>query len=224
MRGVAYALVFAAVAGCPGRAWAQESPAAACEARARGIAAALDADSRRMRVWYWGWMAAGAALIAGQAVLAGVVEGDQRTEFIAGSATSVLIPTILLVHPPFVLSDAPALDARLQATTVGGTLGDPCIALDRARELLARDAQDAALSTGWLAHALAIGVNVGVGLLLGVVYDDWWGAAKQTIGGIAVGELQILTFPTGALRAQANLGSLSAGTGSLGALGFGGTF
>jgi hypothetical protein len=177
-----------------------------------------------MRVWYWSWMAAGAALIAGQAVLAGVVEGDERTEFIAGSATSLLIPTILLVHRPLVLGDAPVLDARLQATTVDGALGDPCIALARAHELLARDAADAALTTGWLAHALAIGVNVGVGLLLGVGYGDWWGAAKQTIGGIAVGELQILTFPTGALRAEANFGAGSLGASSPGTLRFGGVF
>jgi hypothetical protein len=108
------------------------------------------------------------------------------------------------------------LAARLQATTVDGSLGDACIALARARELIERDARDEAFTTGWLAHAFAIGVNFGVGLLLGVGFHDWSGAAKQAVGGSAVGELQILTLPAGALREQE--------LGRPGSLGFAGTF
>jgi hypothetical protein len=101
-----------------------------------------------------------------------------------------------------VLADAPLLDARIAATTVDGRLGDPCVVLPRAREILLRDARDQAFNTGWFAHAFVIGGNIALGLFLGLAYGDWAGAAKQAIGGSAVGELQILTLPTGALTAR----------------------
>ena len=173
-----------------------------CETRARAIATAMDLDARRTRVWYWAWMAAGTALLAGQATLAPLVRGNDRVEFVAGAATSVFIPGFLLLHPPSVLGDSIVLDDRIDATTAGGVLGDACIALDRARELLARDAADESFATGFVAHAFVIGGNIAVGLLLGLAFHDWWGAAKQAVGGSAVGELQILTLPAGALRAK----------------------
>jgi hypothetical protein len=175
---------------------------AQCEDEVRSVTATLDADARGTRVWYWSWMAAGTALIVGQGTWAALAQGDMRVELVTGAAASVFIPTVLLVHPPLVRSDAPLLDARLNATTVDGTLGDSCVALQRARELLHRDADDQALATGWAAHAFVIGGNIALGLLLGLGFHDWWGAAKQAVGGSAVGELQILTLPTGALRAR----------------------
>ncbi|HEV3191483.1 MAG TPA: hypothetical protein VGY54_13335 [Polyangiaceae bacterium] len=177
-------------------------PMQQCERDARAIAAALDIDARRTRVWYWAWMATGTALLVGQATLAPLVHGDERVEFAAGAATSVFIPAILALHPPSVLGDALVLDARLNATTVDGRLGDSCIARERARELLARDAADEALATGWIAHSFVIGGNIAVGLLLGLAFHDWWGGGKQALGGSIVGELQILTLPVGALKAR----------------------
>jgi hypothetical protein len=178
------------------------SPGRDCAEATRTIAATLDRDARRTRVWYWSWMAAGTALLVGQAALATLVEGDARVEYVVGAGTSVFIPGVLLLHSPRVLADAPLLDARLADTTVEGTLGDPCIALRRAREILRRDADDQALSTSWFAHVFVVGSNVAIGLLLGVGRHDWWGAAQQAVGGSAVGELQILTLPGGALRAR----------------------
>jgi hypothetical protein len=204
-RAAATAVVYTLLAGPgAGQAHAQAaSPAQRCAQRAHAIAAALDLDARRTRVWYWSWMAAGSALLVGQTALAAAVQGDSRIEFLVGAGTSVFIPSVLLLHPPRVLGDAQILDARLQATTVDETLGDACLALSRARELLERDADDEALATGWFAHVFVIGGNVAAGLLLGIAFHDWWGAAKQAAGGTAVGELQILTLPGGALRASA---------------------
>jgi hypothetical protein len=205
----AVALLASAILASSGRAMAQ------CENEVRSIATTLDADARGTRVWYWSWMAAGTALIAGQGTAAAFAQGDLRVELATGAAASVFIPAVLLVHPPLVLSDQPLLDARLEATTVGrmpegtgrnetvaGTLGDSCVAVQRARELLERDADDEALATGWFAHAFVIGGNIALGLLLGLGFHDWWGAAKQAVGGSAVGELQILTLPARALGAR----------------------
>jgi hypothetical protein len=177
---------------------------AQCEDEVRSMAATIHADARGTRLWYWGWMAAGTALIAGQGTAAAFAQGDLRTELVTGAAASVFIPTVLLVHPPLVLSDESLLDARLSATTVDSTLGDSCVAAQRARELLRRDADDEALATGWVAHSIAIGGNIALGLLLGLGFHDWWGAAKQAVGGSAVGELQILTLPARSLRARSS--------------------
>jgi len=196
-RGLALALAAVVSLTVVRPARAQES--AACEARLQLIVATLDADARRTRTWYWSWMAIGGGLLAGQAALALVTTGDEQKDFVAGAATSVFIPGMLLVHAPRVLDAAPLLDARLAATTVDGRVGDPCIALPRAEELLDRAADDQALATGWFAHAFVIGGNIAVGLLLGLGFHDWLGAAKQVVGGSIVGEVQILTLPTGAL-------------------------
>jgi hypothetical protein len=208
-RAVAAIVTVALVAGGAPAARAQESTGAGptgadesarCGERLHTIAATLDADARRTRTWYWGWMAAGTTLLAGQTVLASLTTGNTQKDFIAGAATSTFIPAMLLLHPPRVLSDAPLLDARLAATAVDERYGDPCLALPRAQEILARDADDQALTTAWFAHVFVIGGNIAVGLILGLGFHDWFGAAKQAVGGSAVGELQILTLPTGALK------------------------
>ena len=194
------AATLALAVSAPSRGAAQET--SSCDARVHAIATTLDTDARRTRAWYWAWMATGTALLAGQVVLAAVTTGDPRKDFIAGAATSLFIPGALLLKPPAVLDDSLLLDARIAATTVDGQLGDPCVLLPRAREILRRDAHDQAFSTGWFAHAFIIGGNIAVGLLLGLGFQDWAGAVKQAVGGSIVGELQILTLPTGALRAR----------------------
>jgi hypothetical protein len=198
-RTIALTLLLATLTASSG---AQAQEFARCDDRLHSVQLALDGDVRWARFWYWAWMAAGTGLLGGQAALAAVTHGNTQKEYIAGAATSVFIPAVLLVHPPTVLVDAPALDARIQQTSVGGRVGDPCIAVSRAQELLRQDAADEALRTAWYAHTFVIAGNFAVGLFLGLAFHDWFGAAKQAFGGSAVGELQILTTPTGALRAQ----------------------
>lgn len=202
-RAVACALVVATLAA-PGRVCAQEtgSEIARCDAAARTIQRTLDDDARRTRVWYWAWMGTGLALLGGQAALAAVTHDDMQKEFIAGALTSTFIPGMLLLHPPYVLSDSRRLDARLESTSVGGRLGDPCVVLPRAQELLGHSADDQWLATSWFAHVFVIGGNIAVGLILGLGFGDWAGAVKQAVGGSVVGEIQILTLPTGALKAR----------------------
>lgn len=174
-----------------------------CERRLGDIRTAMDDDARRTRVWYWAWMGIGSTLFVGQTVLAAVTTGNPQKDFAVGAFASAFVPGILLLHPPRVLSDADVLRDRLALTTVDGRVGDPCIAMGRATELLSRDADDEALETSWLNHVFVIGGNIVLGLFLGLGFHDWAGAAKQAIGGTIVGEAQILTFPGGALKARA---------------------
>lgn len=208
MRRVIASALVATLLAAPGRARAQarletgDGEIARCDAGVRAIQRTLDENASRMRVWYWSWMAAGTALLGGQTALSAVTTGDTQKDFIAGALTSTFIPGMLLLHPPAVLSDSRRLDERIELTSVGGRLGDPCVVLPRAQELLARSAADQALATGWFAHVFVIGGNIAVGLILGLGFGDWAGAVKQAVGGSAVGELQILTLPTGALKAR----------------------
>jgi hypothetical protein len=171
-----------------------------CESKVTRIAQTLDQDARHARTWRYAWLGIGTAFLAGNVTLAAVGNQDLRPDYVVGATLSAFIPAMLLVHPPEVIAAAETLDARLAATTVGGRLGDPCIALERARELAARSADDEALASGWLAHALVIGGNVAGALVLALGYGHYWpGAALQLFGGSAIGELQVLTAATGAL-------------------------
>lgn len=183
------------------RAHAQTAPE--CDRELGEIRTVLDDDARRTRVWYWAWMGIGSTLFVGQTALAAVTTDNPQKDFAVGAFASAFVPGILLLHPPRVLSDAALLRDRTALTTVGGRVGDPCVVLLRAHELLARDAEDEALETSWLNHVFVIGGNIFLGAVLGLGFHDWLGAAKQAVGGSVVGELQILTFPGGALKARA---------------------
>jgi hypothetical protein len=183
------------------RARAQTAPE--CDRKLGEIRTVLDDDARRTRVWYWAWMGIGSTLFVGQTALAAVTTDNLQKEFAVGAFASAFVPGILLLHPPRVLSDAPLLRDRAALTTVDGRVGDPCVVLLRARELLERNADDEAIETSWLNHVFVIGGDIFLGLVLGLGFHDWAGAAKQAIGGSIVGEVQILTYPGGALKARA---------------------
>jgi hypothetical protein len=195
---VAGVLLASFVAARPARAQSNE----ACDRKLAAIHTALDDDARRTRTWYWAWMGIGSALFVGQTALVPLTTGNLQRELAVGAFASAFVPGILLVHPPRVLSDAAVLRDRLALTTVDGRVGDPCISLWRADDLLRRDADDEALETSWFNHAFIIGGNLFLGLVLGIGFHDWAGFAKQAVGGTIVGELQILTFPGGALKAR----------------------
>lgn len=198
-RAAVASLLLACVLAGP-RARAQT--AAQCDERLGKIRTVLDDDARRTRVWYWAWMGIGSALFVGQGALTAVTTGDMQQDFAVGTFASAFVPGLLLLHPPRVLSDARLLEDRLALTTVDGRVGDPCVALLRAGEIFDRVADDEALQTSWLNHAFVIGGNIALGLFLGLGFHNWSGGVKQFVGGTLVGEVQILTYPGGALKAR----------------------
>jgi len=192
-------LLASLLAGSPARAQTTDE----CDRRLNDIRVVIDEDARHTRVWYWAWMGIGSTFFVAQTTLAAVTTGDTQREFAVGAFASAFVPGILLLHPPRVLSDAEVLRDRLALTTVDGRVGDPCIAVRRAADLLDRAADDEALETSWLNHVFIVGGNIVLGLFLGLGYHDWLGATKQFVGGTIVGEAQILTFPGGSLKARA---------------------
>jgi hypothetical protein len=192
-------LLASVLASTPARA----QTTADCDRRLSDIRTVLDDDARHTRVWYWAWMGIGSTFFVTQTTLAALTTGDVQRDFAVGAFASAFVPGLLLVHPPRVLSDADLLRDRLALTTVEGRVGDPCIAVRRAADLLNRDADDEALQTSWFNHVFVIGGNIVLGLFLGIGFHDWLGATKQIVGGSIVGEAQILTYPGGALKARA---------------------
>jgi|SRR5579862_8495820 len=201
----------AAPTTCPAPAGSSLTLAATDAAlRLAFIRAHMDDQAVRSRTWSRGWGIAGAALIA-EGVIQAVRASNaaDRTDEIVGGSSSMLIPLFILLQPPSVLADQAELEATITQSS------DLCASLVRAEEFLARDANDEAMTTGTLAHVTGIGFNVALGLVLGLGFGHWKGAASVGGGGIVISEVQLLTKPRGAIRAleryrQGDLSSLNA--------------
>lgn len=163
------------------------------------ISERLRADARDGRIWRLGWGLGFAALAVGQAGLA-LTRDDagERAELYVGAAKSALGLVPVLLVPVSAIEDAAVLEGRMAT----GPSGDArCALLPTAEDLLRRSAADEAFARGWLAHALTVAVNGGGLLIIGFGYDRWTTAVAGALIGTAVGEVQIFTRPTAALRA-----------------------
>jgi len=164
------------------------------EVRVRFIREHLERDAANARTWSLGWGLTSLGVAAGSLTLA-ALESDphSRTSDYVWSGVSLLPAAILVLFPLRVMRDARTLDASAPAD---------CAALAHAEEVLERDAEQEAAGIAWYSHALVIGFNVGLGASLGYALDDWGNNALSAGIGIALSEAQILTQPTGALRAR----------------------
>ena len=174
-----------------------------CMRDLRATQTTLDLDARHSRAWRWGWTAIDSALFAGSLALLPLLPDDtKRIEYVVNAGKAAFVVAVLAIHPPRVIADARVLDAHLEATTLDGVVADPCIARARGRELLSGAAGEQAFATGWAAHTFVVTSNVAIGVVEGLLLHDWLGAILQGVGSIVVGEIQIFTQPTGALRAR----------------------
>jgi hypothetical protein len=195
------------------RAFADECPDA--EAHVAFVRDRLDGDAHDGRMWRWGWGLGYAALALGQVGLALTREDEgEQVELYVGAGKSFLglIPVVLLPMPA--LEDAGKVRVE----------GDRCAARLEASRLLARSAEDEAFNRSWLAHTGNVAVNVGGLLIVGVGYDRWLTGTLGAVVGIAVGELQIYTRPTGSLRGRASLNVSPMVTSEAGGLALSGSF
>jgi hypothetical protein len=175
------------------------------------LRATMDDQAARSATWRASWLVMGSFLVAYSFTSAGFASNPtDRANDIVGGSTAILIPVPILLSPPRVLADRATLDARIAQG------GDICATLARAEELLARDAEDQAKATGVFAHATSIGFNVAIGLVLGLGFADWKGAASVGGVGVLIGEGEILSHPRGAIHAldRYRQGDLSSSGGS----------
>ncbi|MBK9262577.1 MAG: hypothetical protein IPM54_22580 [Polyangiaceae bacterium] len=141
--------------------------------------------------WYYGWT----ALSMGQFVWAiATPDKGTRIDMAVGAAASTLgvIPLGVL---PFPARTAQRDLARVPARSPEERRRK----LAFAEHLLEAAAKDQKLRRSWVNHATSIGVSIGVGLVLGVGYGRPIPGLINSIGGIALSELQIWTQPTAAI-------------------------
>ncbi len=147
--------------------------------------------------WWYGWYAGYTALTVGQFTIALAVDDPlARADNVVGAVASSL-GVIPLGFFPFTPRTAAAELRAYPATTPE----------ERRRKLAAAErllhaASDVEIQgRSWLTHALGFSVSLASGLVLGLGYHSTRGAVLNSLGGVALTELQIFTQPTAAIDA-----------------------
>jgi hypothetical protein len=158
------------------------------------IQSRLHEDARRARIWTGAWGAGYSVLTMGQLVLAPAFAPEERVDLYVGAVSSVGGVAALLAVPLDVMADSLALDAL--ATRQPGPVD--CAVLAEAERLLVQSARSEEEGRGWLMQGANVVYNLATGLVLGLFFDRWPSAALTAVSGWLVGEVMILTQPTGA--------------------------
>jgi hypothetical protein len=161
----------------------------------------LSRTAHSARIWKWGWGAG--IIVATAANLAPIpfVARSNRIDWYTGAATTIVGIVPLLIAPLEVIDDSDVLHAKLVArpSAIDANREDVCVLLGDAETRLLRDAKNQADGRRWWLHVGNVVLNSGVGLFLGLGYHHWLAGAFNAIGGTAIGELIILTQPTGTI-------------------------
>jgi hypothetical protein len=149
------------------------------------------------RIWSatfaMGYLGLAAAQIA---VLTASTDQGRRADMAIGAVSSLLGVASIVVLPMQVIVDRPEMEELAPRAAAGD-----CDALARAERIFASDAGSEDFGTSWLMHVGSMLFNIGIGLVQGLGYGRWESGAISAAIGIAVGELQLLTKPTGHVAA-----------------------
>ena len=183
----------AGATGCPEPTGASPSlRRVEAEARLSFIQERLRHDAARAHVWTGAWTGGYALMSVGQLAVTPFLSPADRVDFYVGAASTVGAAAAVLAVPLDVMTDSPALDAR-----IGSKAGpDTCAVLAEAERLLAKDAANEADSAGWMMQAANLSYNLAIGLVLGLVFKHWESGAINAGAGWLIGEAMILTQPT----------------------------
>lgn len=154
----------------------------------------LGAQARYATQWQTTWFLARSAVVASEFGLA-IVSAD------AGDRTDSVIIGLFALAPPVgtllfglrVARDGP----RFLHLDHLDTDASRCAYVARGEQFFARDAKNEDENRGWVQHALHIAGSTALFFILGLGYDHWRNAVLNLVAGIGLGELQILTQPTG---------------------------
>lgn len=151
----------------------------------QGLAAGVGAARRHS----YGWGGVQATSLAVHSTLFFAGPEASRVDRVAGATTAAAGLVVTVLAYPALLRDQPRV-AELASKP------STCARLAEMERLLVVDAQQEARSRSWVRHALSLGFNLAVGLVLGAGYQRWTSAALGSGVSAAVGELIILTRPT----------------------------
>lgn len=180
---------------CPIGPGADPSLAAvSADVRLEFLKSELGAQARYAALWQTSWMVVRTAILAEQVGLAMIASspGDREAATIT-SVFAALPPIGTVLFGLRVAHDGPAF-LRMD----GAEPNLPrCALIARGEELFARSAKNEDDNRGWLQHVLQLGGSAALFAILGFGYGHWRDAIVNGVAGIALGELQILTQPTG---------------------------
>lgn len=198
----------AAATSCPEPKGASPALAALdAEVRLKFLRERLAAELAPTKAWMGAWGGGYGLLTVVQLVLTPFLNDEDRKDFYVGAASSLVGLAAVVALPPAVLTDQPALEAKLASTP------DVCAQLAAAEETLARDADDQRFARAWFFHAANVAFNLGVGLVIGFGFtrpgsafgaadNHWTSAIVNAVVGVGVGEAMILTTPWGLMGAN----------------------
>ncbi len=176
------------------------------ELRLRWIDERLARTAHRAQLWTWGWGAGLGVATVGNLVPLAFVPPNDRIDWYAGAATTIVGIVPLLIAPLDVVGDSRALRTEMAAWRRGADL---CPLLASAEAKLVRDAKNQADGRRWWYHLVNVALNAGVGLFLGLGYDHWLAGGFNAVSGAAIGEAIIFTQPTSSID---DLATYRAGT------------
>lgn len=157
----------------------------------------LESGTAAANRWWYGWYAGFSALTVGQFVIALAVDDPKdRAGYAVGAAASSL-GVIPLGFLPF----TPRLAAANLRAYPATTPAERRRKLAAAERLLHAAADVEIQGRSWITHALGLSVSLASGLVLGLGYHSTRAAVLNSVGGVALTELQIFTQPTAAISA-----------------------
>ncbi len=168
------------------------------EIRIRYLDGRLNREAKYARIYSGVWGGIYGALTIGQLSLyPGANSNSERAMYVAGSAASFIGLLGIAALPLSVEFDQIKWRKELQRGAPGG---NQCALLADAERFLLRGAESEEFGTGPLVHVANFVVNIAAGLVVGLKYDGWSEAAALIFPGIAIGEVQIITQPTGMIE------------------------
>jgi hypothetical protein len=174
---------------CPAPAGAPGVASIDSQERIDYLHRAFDREIGDIDRWSWAWGAVyGAGVVAQGVALVPTTDHGKRIVLEVGAASTGVGFLSLTVLP---------LKITLPLRTARRHLNDPdpCAALARAEHILESANKDQLLGTGIVGHLGNILVNVGIGLILGLGYNQWTPAVESMVVGIGVGEANAFTQP-----------------------------
>jgi hypothetical protein len=150
------------------------------------------------QTWYYSWLIGYGVVAAGSAVVVAAVDTRvDRIRWGVGGATTLVGIASTLFSRPASISEFRRLDSAATSKN------DACENLSLVTAALERASADEKFARFWLWHVGNVLLNTGAGLIIGLTTNDWTSAALNIGAGIAIGEVQLFTIPTGATRTLA---------------------
>lgn len=151
------------------------------------------------QLWSASWAVGYLGLTAAQlGVLTATQDPGTRADMAVGALSAMIGVASIFLLPIRVIGDR----ARLEELAPRAMEGD-CDALAEMERIFERDAAGEDFGSSWLMHVGSMLFNIGIGVVQGLAFGRWQSGMISAAIGIAVGEVQILTKPSGLIDARA---------------------